>query len=244
MITHDWVATHPVLKCAACMAWQGLSVIDRYPKTTAEREKALAEIDPDTRNRIEEAARRLFAEREFHRVKLIDVARNARISLQTLYKYYGSKEAVLFASLDTWLRTLAQRMIDHLHGIENYRDRLRKVFWVLLDYFERNPEVAQIILSSVYLNTWREDDTFRQPELMSVFLDVIREGRAAGVLSTAVDEVEISDFIWGVANRRVAMWLMRGRKQSLTARAPVLFEMIWRGIASEQALQQSLGWSG
>lgn len=215
-------------------------MIDRYPKTTAEREKVLAQIDPGTRRRIEEAARMLFAEREFHRVKLIDIARHARISLQTLYKYYGSKETVLFASLDTWLSTLAQRMIDHLQGIENFRDRLRKVFWVLLDYFERNPEVAQIILSSVYLNTWREDDTFRQPELMSVFLGVIEEGRQSGVLNQAVDEVEISDFIWGVANRNVAMWLMRGRRHSLADRAPTLFNMIWRGIASDRALAETL----
>ncbi|WP_423824014.1 TetR/AcrR family transcriptional regulator [Salinisphaera sp. SPP-AMP-43] len=215
-------------------------MIDRYPKTTAEREQALAQIDPGTRRRIEEAARVLFAEREFHRVKLIDVAKHAHISLQTLYKYYGSKETVLFASLDTWLSTLAQRMIDHLHGIENFRDRLRKVFWVLLDYFERQPEVAQIILSSVYLNTWRDDDTFRQPELMSVFLGVIREGRESGILSSTVSEVEISDFIWGVANRNVGMWLMRGRKHGLAERAPVLFEMIWRGIASDEALARTL----
>ncbi|AWN17366.1 TetR/AcrR family transcriptional regulator [Salinisphaera sp. RV14] len=215
-------------------------MIERYPKTTIEREKALAQIDPETRHRIEDAARVLFAEREFHRVKLIDVAKHARISLQTLYKYYGSKETVLFASLDTWLSILARRMIDHLQGIENFRDRLRKVFWVLLDYFERNPEVAQIILSSVYLNTWREDDTFRQPQLMSVFLGVIEEGRRAGILTSAVDEVEISDFIWGVANRNVAMWLMRGRKYGLAERAPVLFNMIWRGIASDPALAETL----
>lgn len=215
-------------------------MIDRYPKTTAEREKTLSRIDPTTRQRIEDAARILFAEREFHRVKLIDVARHAHISLQTIYKYYGSKETVLFASLDTWLSTLASRMIDHLQGIENFRDRLRKVFWVLLDYFERNPEVAQIILSSVYLNTWREDDTFRQPELMSVFLGMIDEGRQAGILNPAVDEVVISDFIWGVANRNVAMWLMRGRRDSLSARAPQLFDMIWRAIASDAALRDSL----
>lgn len=215
-------------------------MIDRYPKTTAEREQALAHIDPDTRHRIENAARMLFAEREFHRVKLIDVAKHARISLQTLYKYYGSKETVLFASLDTWLSTLARRMIDHLQGIENFRDRLRKVFWVLLDYFERDPEVAQIILSSVYINTWRQDDTFRQAQLMSVFLSVIEEGRQAGILTRAVDEVEISDFIWGVANRNVAMWLMRGRRYGLAERAPQLFNMIWRGIASDAALAETL----
>lgn len=215
-------------------------MIDRYPKTTAEREQALARLDPVTRGRIEEAALVLFAEREFHRVKLIDIARHARISLQTLYKYYGSKETVLFASLDTWLSTLARRMIDHLQGIENFRDRLRKVFWVLLDYFERHPDVAQIILSSVYLNTWREDDTFRQPALMSVFLGVIREGRETGVLTNEVDEIEISDFIWGVANRNVAMWLMRGRKTGLADKAPALFTMIWRAIASDEALAETV----
>ncbi len=190
--------------------------------------------------RIEQAALELFSEHEFHRVKLIDIARIAQISLQTLYRYYGSKETVLYASLDTWLGELAARMIDHLEGIENFEDRLRKVFWVLLDYFERNPRVAQIILSSVYLNTWRDDDTFRQPALMSVFLGVINEGRQHGILTQAVDEIEISDFIWGVANRNIAMWTARGQKTRLADKAPVLFSMIWRAIASDAVLAAQL----
>lgn len=216
-------------------------MIDRYPRTTEERERALAQLDPATRLRIEQAALALFSEREFHRVKLINLARNARISLQTLYKYYGSKETVLFASLDTWLGELANRMIDHLQGIENFKDRLRKVFWVLLEYFERNPKVAQIILSSVYLSTWRDDDTFRQPELMSVFLGVINEGRHQGVLTRKVDDIEISDFIFGVANRVIAMWMLRGQKSPLADKAPELFDMVWRAIASDQALLRDLG---
>ncbi|MES1934153.1 TetR family transcriptional regulator [Salinisphaera shabanensis T35B1] len=215
-------------------------MIDRYPRTTSERERTLSRLDPATRARIEAAALDPFSEREFHRVKLINIAREARISLQTLYKYYGSKEAVLFASLDTWLGDLANRMIDHLQGIENFEDRLRKVFWVLLDYFERNPKVAQIILSSVYLSTWRDDETFRQPALMSVFLGVINDGRERGVLTSEVDEIEISDFIWGVSNRMVAMWLLRGRKKPLAEKAPAMFNMVWRAIASEAVLAEQL----
>jgi AcrR family transcriptional regulator len=215
-------------------------LIDRYPRTTSERERTLSKLDPAARARIEAAALELFSEREFHRVKLINIARDARISLQTLYKYYGSKEAVLFASLDTWLSEMATRLIDHLQGIENFEDRLRKVFWVLLDYFERNPKVAQIILSSVYLGTWGDDETFRQPALMSVFLGVINEGRERGILTREVDEIEISDFIWGVANRTVGMWLLRGRKTPLAAKAPAMFNMVWRAIASEQVLAEQL----
>lgn len=215
-------------------------MIDRYPRTTEARERTLARLQPATRLRIEQAALALFSEHEFHRVKLVDIARMAQISLQTLYRYYGSKETVLFASLDTWLGELATRMIDHLQGIENFEDRLRKVFWVLLDYFERHPKVALIILSSVYLNTWSDDDTFRQPELMSVFLGVIHEGRERGILTRAVDEIEISDFIWGVANRNIAMWTARGQKTPLAAKSSELFGMIWRAIASDAVLADNL----
>jgi TetR/AcrR family transcriptional regulator, repressor of fatR-cypB operon len=63
-------------------------------------------------------------------VGLIEIARGANVSLQTIYKYYGSKEPLLFASLDAWLDKLAARMIDHLQGLSDYKEKLRKVFWV------------------------------------------------------------------------------------------------------------------
>lgn len=202
-----------------------------------DREKALQNMSSNTRQRIEAAVLTLFSAQEFHKVKLIDVATEARVSLQTIYKYYGNKETLLFSSLDVWLGELAGRMIDHLRGIENYKDRLRKVFWVMLDYFESHPDVAQIIMTSVYLNTWRQDDTFRQPELMSIFIKVLGEGREQGVLSDEVAERDLLDFILGVAQRSITMWLARGQHEPLTAKAPVLFDMIWRAIArSEHAV--------
>lgn len=198
-------------------------------------DQALAEIAPATRKRVEDAVLELFSRQEFHRVRLIEVATRAQISLQTLYKYYGSKETLLFASLETWLNDLARRMIDHLQGIENYKDRLRKVFWLMLKYFEDNPRVAQIIMSSVYINTWRKDDTFRQPELMSVFLRVFGEGRAQGVFNDALDEKDLLDFVLGLATRKVTMWLVRGQDEALADNAGRWFEMLWRAIAKPEA---------
>ena len=172
-----------------------------------------------------------FSEREFHKVGLIEIARAANVSLQTIYKYYGSKEALLFACLDTWLRRLAHRMIDHLQAIENYKDRLRKVFWVVLDFFEKNPKVAQLILSSVYVNTWRRTQTYQQPQLMGSFMRVLGEGKARGILNEEVDEKVLLDFILGVMGRLVQMYIHRGMKRPLTEQANILFEMLWRSIA-------------
>lgn len=204
------------------------------------REKAFAEaqaredrnkMDNQTRARIEEAVLDIFAEREFHRVGLIEIARGANVSLQTLYKYYGSKEALLFSSLDTALGRLAVRMVDHLEGIEDYKARLRKVFWVCLDYFEKNPKVAQIVMSSVYLGTWRKQENFQNPVLFGTFMKVLAEGRAKGVLTDEVDEKYLLDYIMGVMFRLVQMYILRGQKEPPTQQAGPLFEMLWRAIA-------------
>lgn len=191
----------------------------------------LTQLDPDTRARIEQAVLDIFAEREFHRVGLIEVARGANVSLQTIYKYYGSKEALLFSSLDTWLGKLALRMIDHLQGIEDYKEKLRKVFWVVLDFFEKHPQVAQLIMSSVYVNTWRRMEHYQNPALFGAFLKVLGEGRARGILNDEVDEKYLLDFIMGVLGRLVQMYIHRGMKEPLTRQANPLFEMLWRGIA-------------
>jgi TetR/AcrR family transcriptional regulator, repressor of fatR-cypB operon len=188
-------------------------------------------IDPDTRERIEHAVLEIFSEREFHRVGLIEIARGANVSLQTIYKYYGSKEALLFSSLDAWMGKLAERMIDHLQGIEDYKERLRKVFWVALDFAEKNPKVVQLMMSSVYINTWRKQGQYESPELFGTFMRVLAEGRAKGVLTDAVDEKILLDYILGILFRLGQTYVQRGMKQSLTKQANVLFEMLWRAIA-------------
>ncbi|MGE5650545.1 TetR/AcrR family transcriptional regulator [Noviherbaspirillum sp. UKPF54] len=191
----------------------------------------LARLDPGVRTRIEEAVLQLFSEREFHRVGFGEIASAANVSLQTIYKYYDSKEALLYSCLDTWLGILALRMVDHLQGIETYQDKLRKVFWVVLDFFDHHPKVAQLIMSSVYLNTWSRNQTFRQPRLMGGLMQTLAEGRAQGILTDEVDEKVLLDYFLGVMERLVHMHIMRGEKEPLAARANVLFKMLWRAIA-------------
>ena len=205
------------------------------PADLALKARNQADLDPDTRARIEQAVLDVFSGREFHRVGLIEIARAANVSLQTIYKYYGSKEALLFSSLDSWLGRLAHRMIDHLQGIEDYKEKLRKVFWVVLDFFEKNPKVAQLIMSSVYINTWRRTEAYQSPQLMSAFMKVLGEGRARGILNDQVDEKILLDYILGVLGRLVQMYIHRGQKKPLTQQANVLFEMLWRAIAKAPA---------
>ncbi|WP_353222343.1 TetR/AcrR family transcriptional regulator [Salinisphaera sp. C84B14] len=183
------------------------------------------------RARIEQAALDLFADRAFHEVRLDEIARAARASLQTIYRHYGDKQALLDACVLNWANALAARMTDHLVGIETYKDRLRKVFWVVLDFFEQHPKVARMILGSVYPGAMRRDVTDQQRRLTNLFLEVLAEGRERGILNDQVSETILLDYFYGVLARLIQMQSLRQQEPPLTDQVNVLFDMLWRAIA-------------
>lgn len=188
--------------------------------------------DPRVRERIEWAAVQVFAQSEFHQVSLRNIADAARCSLQTLYRYYGSKEALLNACLHHGLEQLAERMADHLAGIDTYRDRLSKVFWVVLDFFDRNPQMGRMMINSVYPGRWGSDATPGQQRLSALFISVLREGQEKGILNKAVGTPVLLDFFYGVLLRTAQMHLLRGRSGNMVDQHGPLFDMLWRAITA------------
>ncbi len=189
------------------------------------------QLSVEARRRIETAALDLFSQREFHRVRLDAIARQAHASLQTIYRYYGDKQALLDACVLHWASRLARRMSDHLTGIETFKDRLRKVFWVVLDFFEQYPKVAHMILGAVYPGAMRQDITEEQRTLTNLFLKVLAEGREKGILTDEVSEVILLDYFYGVLARLIQMQTLRQNEPPLTEQVNVLFDMLWRAIA-------------
>lgn len=187
------------------------------------------------RERIERTAVQVFADEEFHQVTLQQIARAARCSLQTLYRYYGddkqsSKEALLNACLHHGLEQLAERMLDHLAGIDTFRDRLSKVFWVVLNFFDNNPQVGRMMINSVYPGRWGSDNTPAQHRLSGLFVSVLQEGQEQGILNNEVSTPILLDFFYGVLLRVSQMHLLRGRPGRMTDQHRVLFDMMWRAI--------------
>jgi AcrR family transcriptional regulator len=112
--------------------------------------------------RLEQAVLDTFSHSDFHKANIRDVANRAGVSFSTIYKHYGSKERLVFAFVDVWLGKLTERIYDHLQGIEDLKEKMRKVLWLQLDYYERNPGLARIIFMTLPMETWMADETFKQ----------------------------------------------------------------------------------
>ena len=203
------------------------------PPIVDDRRARLEGMRGDTLNRIEQAVLTLFSTRDFHEVGLIDVARAARVSLQTIYKYFGSKEALVYSMLDVMLARLAERMIDHLQGIDDARERLRKTCWVTFDYTDKHPAVMQLLFTAMPASQFSNIHIYESPELMGAFLSVLKDGQKRGVLNHRVSSKVLLDVFIGIIGRVSMMHIMRAEKRPLIEQFDELFHILWRAMSAD-----------
>ncbi len=192
----------------------------------------LDDLNPDIHERLEKAVLEVFSNSDFHKASIRDVAEKAGVSFTTIYKHYGSKELLVFAFVDAWMGKLTDRIIDHLQGIEDLKEKLRKVFWLQLDYYERHSDFAKIVFMTLPMKTWMADETFEQRRMFTLLMNVLRQGQQEGLLNPQVKARTLLDFLMGFVQRSFFMWIQRGQKESLVGQANAMFEMVWRGIVN------------
>lgn len=55
---------------------------------------------PSIKKRLEETVLDVFSKGDFHQADMRTIARKAGVSFETIYKYYGSKEKLLFSFVE------------------------------------------------------------------------------------------------------------------------------------------------
>jgi AcrR family transcriptional regulator len=192
----------------------------------------LNDLNDDIHKRLELAVLDVFSNSDFHKASIRSIANKAGVSFTTIYKHYGSKERLVFAFVDIWMGKLTDRIIDHLQGIENLKEKLRKVFWLQLDYYERHEGLGRIVFMTLPTKTWMADESFAQPRMMSLMIDVLRQGQKEGILNPDLRAGILLDFFMGFVHRSFFMWILRGKQESLSEQANSMFEMVWQGMAN------------
>ncbi len=192
----------------------------------------LDNLNEDIHKRLERAVLEVFSHSDFHKASIREIADKAGVSFTTIYKHYGSKERLVFAFVDIWMGKLTDRIIDHLQGIENLKEKLRKVFWLQLDYYEKHEGLGRIVFMTLPMKTWMVDETFAQPRMMTLMIDVLRQGQKEGIFNPHVRAAVLLDFLMGFVQRSFFMWILRGKQESLSEQANIMFEMVWQGMAN------------
>ncbi|MDN5566693.1 MAG: TetR/AcrR family transcriptional regulator [Psychrobacter sp.] len=204
-------------------------------KKTSQNLALLADMRGATLDKIEKAVRQLFATSEASEVTMMQIASAANVSLQTLYKYFGDKQTVLYTIMDIVLGRLAIRIMDHLQGIDSVKDRLRKTLWVCLDFVDTQPD-AVMVLSTVSISRFHNIAIYENKELIDAFLSVLADGQERGVLNDKVPLYILFDVFMGFINRLGIMHILRKTDRPINTDFDTLFEMLWRSMAKPESI--------
>lgn len=193
----------------------------------------LADMRPATLDKIEKAVRKVFAGFDPSEVTMAQIAKSANVSLQTLYKYFGDKQTLFNTIMDIVLGRLAERIMDHLQGIDSVQDRLRKTLWVCFDFVDTHPD-AVMVLSSVSVSRIRSIAIYENKELIGAFLDVLEDGQKRGVLNDSVPLYILFDVFMGFISRLGFMHIMRQSHTPINKDFDALFVILWRAISKPE----------
>jgi AcrR family transcriptional regulator len=187
-------------------------------------------LQPATRERLARAVLRTFSEEDFHVADMRSIAQEAGVSFATIYKYFGDKEGLLFEFVGQWLGELADKVSENLQGMEAPREKLRKVLFAHLDYYERNPAVGQIVFLTVPGKTWMKNTSFEQRTLTTLLLTVVREAQKLRIIDAAIPAHLVLDLLFSMIHRAFTMWIYRGQRNSLAGQMDQLFPIFWRAL--------------
>lgn len=190
----------------------------------------LSDMRPATLDKIEKAVRKVFAGFDSNEVTMVQIAKSANVSLQTLYKYFGDKQTLFYTIMDIVLSRLAARIMDHLQGIDSVQERLRKTLWVCFDFVDSHPD-AVMVLSAVSVSRIRNIAIYENKDLIGAFLEVLEDGQNRGVLNDTVPLYILFDVFMGFISRLGFMHIIRQTNTPLNAEFDALFVILWRAIS-------------
>jgi AcrR family transcriptional regulator len=146
---------------------------------------------PVQAEKILTVAARLFGTQRFHETRMEDIAAAAGVGKGTLYRYFKDKDELYLALLGLAAEQISTRLGDAYNGPGDPRVRLEGIIAAILNYFEEQPHLFDLIQHAEVLvdperdNPWNET---RQETLARV-RSVFAEGEEAGLFQFADPEV-------------------------------------------------------
>ncbi len=190
------------------------------------------------KDRIMEAALRIFATKGFQNSTISEISREAGVSEATVYEYFGTKEDLLFAipeKISNETNETLERVLPYIRGVEG---RMRAILRGYVHLYESNPHYSALVLLQLLPNR-----KFRQTAAHAairksarLLLDCIKEGIDGGSFRKNFDPYLIRSILLGGIEHLFIRWHMQGMppKPALVDLLDDFLEIVLHGIRTKK----------
>lgn len=188
----------------------------------------LPEIPEKLKLRLYPIVLELFSDYDFHRVNIREISKRTGLSSGTIYKYFRSKEDLIFTILDEQITQISALISQHIAGMADIKEIFRKVFWVTMDFYDHHPGVAITSFITVPTRTWMQDKTYKRQDDLSILKQHIDLAVKKGKIDPDMSFHKITDAYYMVCYRYIHNWYYSGMTYRLTEKINAYFQMFWK----------------
>ena len=191
------------------------------------------------KDRIMEAALRIFAEKTFQEATISEISKDSGVSEATIYEYFGTKEDLLFAIPEKITNdTLAESQLV-LPFMKDVEGRMRTILLSYIQLYQNNPHYSALVLLQLMSNK-----RFRQTAAHELIrrsahglMDCIRDGIADGTFRKDADAYLIRSMLMGTIEHLFIHWHMQGmpkREKTIVDMLDPFLELVLSGIRTRK----------
>ncbi len=186
----------------------------------------------NTKNRIIESAKKLFADQGYQKTTVVDISRQAGLSEAALYDYFQGKEDLLLTIPDLWVSELIGDLKEQLFGIKGAINKLRKFLWWYLRRIEEAPLDAKIVYLFLKTNAnFMKTEVYSNVKILySYLIDIFEEGRTSGEMKSDLNPYFARDIFVGTMEHLITRWLLKERSYSLFENLEEVFNLMIDGF--------------
>jgi TetR/AcrR family transcriptional regulator, fatty acid metabolism regulator protein len=163
--------------------------------------------EADKRQRIMQAAEKLFASRRFHEITTDDVAHEAKVGKGTIYRYFRDKDDLFFETANSGFDELCDLLRDHVSKKDGFAQQLLQACVQISQFFQRRRELFEMMqtedgrmsfCAAPLRDRWLE----KRKRLVDVLSSILSGGVREGVIRPDVPADVLANFLLGMLRTR------------------------------------------
>jgi TetR/AcrR family transcriptional regulator, fatty acid metabolism regulator protein len=190
----------------------------------------------DKRERILDAAVRVFAKKGFYATRVSEVAKAAGVADGTIYLYFRSKDALLVSLFEDRVERLLAFMQTELPKTASAPEKLRRIIELQLGLLEGERDLAEVVTVILRQSTKLMKE-YAAPKF-NAYLDaiarVVSDGQRDGELRPDVSPHLAARAIFGALDGITMTWALgRADRGGLVGASGQLAELVLRGLSPQ-----------
>ena len=197
-----------------------------------------AQSRADKRRQILDAAVEVFARTGFHKSRVSDVAKAARVADGTIYLYFKSKDEILLSIFEDAMSEMISGVEAELASIDDPFDKLRTFAAYHMRLVEERRSVAKVLQVELRLSHtfMREYKPSKLKQYMDIIGRIVTEGQERGMMRSDANPIIIRRALFGALDEIAMQWILTpGARYGLEESARQIADVFVAGLREPEA---------